>query len=101
MLSIPAACLCCYVVPSFHAWFGSCDLLCCKIIGASAKECIAVEDSKSGATAALRAGIPCIAYVGSTSGTAKQDEIGDVLTGQGVGCKVVMHHWSVTEHLVY
>jgi len=33
-------------------------------LGVKPAECVTVEDSKSGATAAMRAGIPCIGYVG-------------------------------------
>nr|GFD58950.1 hypothetical protein [Tanacetum cinerariifolium] len=35
-----------------------------KQLGVKESEAVTVEDSKSGATAAMRAGIPCIAYVG-------------------------------------
>ena len=66
----------------------------CKVIGVKPEECVAVEDSKSGATAAFRAGIPCIAYVGSYHGEKKQKEIAGVLTGPGVECKTVMYHWK-------
>ena len=55
----------------------------CKHIGVHPGECVAVEDSKSGATAAFRAGIPCIAYVGCYHGAKKQKEIAEVLTGPG------------------
>lgn len=61
-------------------------------IGVKPEECIAVEDSKSGATAAVRAGIPCIAYVGSYHGEKKQKEVAETLTK--VGCKNVMWDWS-------
>lgn len=39
-------------------------LYACKQLGVKPEECVTVEDSKSGATAALRAGIPLIGYVG-------------------------------------
>jgi beta-phosphoglucomutase-like phosphatase (HAD superfamily) len=69
----------------------------CKTIGVKPEECVAIEDSKSGATAAFRAGIPCIAYVGSYHGEKKQKEVAGVLTGPGVGCKNVMWHWKEFE----
>lgn len=69
----------------------------CKVIGVKPEECVAVEDSKSGATAAFRAGIPCIAYVGSYNGDKKQKELAGVLTGPGVECKNVMYNWSEFE----
>lgn len=69
----------------------------CKVIGVKPKECVAIEDSKSGATAAFRAGIPCIAYVGSYKGEKKQKEVAEVLTGPGVECKTVMYEWSEFE----
>ena len=69
----------------------------CKVIGVKPEECIAIEDSKSGATAAFRAGIPCIAYVGSYHGEKKQKEVAGILTGPGVECKNVMYHWKDLE----
>jgi HAD superfamily hydrolase (TIGR01509 family) len=66
----------------------------CRVIGVKPAECVAVEDSKSGATAAFRAGIPCIAYVGGYHSGKKQKEVAEVLTGPGVECKNVMWHWS-------
>lgn len=64
-------------------------------IGVKPEECVAVEDSKSGATAAVRANIPCIAYVGSYHGEEKQKEVAATLTA--VGCKTVMWHWDQFE----
>ena len=61
-------------------------------IGVEAKECIAFEDSKSGATAAVRAGIPCVAYVGSYPGEEKQKQVAKTLTD--LGCKNVMWSWA-------
>jgi beta-phosphoglucomutase-like phosphatase (HAD superfamily) len=69
----------------------------CETIGVKPEECVAVEDSKSGATAAFRAGIPCIAYVGSYHGEKKQKEVAGVLTSANVGCKTVMWHWKEFE----
>lgn len=63
-----------------------------KVIGVKPEECVAVEDSKSGALAAIRANIPTIAYVGSYEGEKKQKEIADLLTG--LGAKVVMWDWK-------
>lgn len=66
-----------------------------KVIGVKPEESVAVEDSKSGALAAIRAGIHTIAYVGSYHGEAKQKEIADLLTG--LGAKVVMWDWTEFE----
>lgn len=63
-----------------------------KVIGKTAKECVAVEDSKSGALSALRAGIPTIAYVGSYNGDARKAEMAKFL--KDLGCQVVMKDWS-------
>ncbi|OQD73452.1 hypothetical protein PENDEC_c015G06194 [Penicillium decumbens] len=57
----------------------------------SAAESVAVEDSKSGALSAIRAGIPVIAYTGSYSGDM-QKEMGERL--MEIGSKIVMTHWS-------
>ena len=64
----------------------------CKVIGKKPEECVAVEDSKSGATSAIRANIPTIGYVGSYGGSEKQKEMAEMLTGLGV--KVVMQDWK-------
>jgi len=60
--------------------------------GAEPGECVAVEDSLSGATAAVRAKIPLIGYVGSYHTEAKRQEIASKL--QQLGCKAIMHNWS-------
>lgn len=62
------------------------------------EECIAVEDSKSGATAAVRAGVATIAYVGSYHGEKKKDQVAETLLS--LGCKVVMRHWSQLEKCI-
>jgi len=68
----------------------------CKELGVKPEECVTVEDSKSGATAAMRAGIPCIAYVGvyeEEEGEKKMNEMAKTLTEQ-TKAKAVMHKWS-------
>lgn len=61
-------------------------------VGKTAAETVTVEDSKSGALSAIRAGIPTIAYVGSYNGKETQEEMAKVLTD--LGAKVVMWDWS-------
>lgn len=68
----------------------------CKELGVKPEECVTVEDSKSGATAAMRAGIPLIAYVGvyrEEEGEQKMHEMAKKLTEE---CKAtaVMYDWS-------
>ena len=55
---------------------------------------MAVEDSKSGATAAFRAKIVTIGYVGSY-----EDEEREKMRGvlRDAGCVVVMEHWREFE----
>jgi len=65
-----------------------------KVLGVSAEECVAVEDSKSGATAAFRAHIKTIGYTGSYE-PEKEEEMRKVL--EGAGCVVVMKDWSEFE----
>lgn len=60
-------------------------------LGVKAEECIAVEDSRSGAAAACRANIRTVAYVGSYNGEKKRKEIGDLLVK--TGCCRVMSDW--------
>jgi len=61
-------------------------------LGVKADQCVAIEDSKSGALAGIRAGIHVIAYVGSYPGEAKQAEMAKTLTD--LGAEVVMNDWS-------
>ena len=63
-------------------------------LGVKAEECVAIEDSKSGATAAFRAHIKTIGYVGSYE-EAEKEKMAQVLTN--AGCVVIMKHWSEFE----
>jgi beta-phosphoglucomutase-like phosphatase (HAD superfamily) len=68
----------------------------CKVLGVKPEDAVAVEDSKSGATAAMRAGIPCIGYVGVyglEDGEEKMRQMEKVLLEQ-CKCKVIMYNWS-------
>jgi len=68
----------------------------CKELGVKPEECVTVEDSKSGATAAMRAKIPLIGYVGVygiEDGKEKMDEMAKILTEQ-CGAKAIMYNWS-------
>lgn len=64
----------------------------CEVVGKKPGECVAVEDSKSGATSGIRAGIPVIGYVGSYEGKMKQKEISEMMNDLGV--KVIMEDWA-------
>jgi HAD superfamily hydrolase (TIGR01509 family) len=61
-------------------------------IGVKAGECVAIEDSKSGATAAKNAKIPLIGYVGPYPEDEKE-HMRKVLKDE-CGAIVVMEHWS-------
>jgi len=68
----------------------------CKELGVKPEECLTVEDSKSGATAGMRAGIPLIAYVGIyglEDGAEKEKKMADLLTKE-TKAKVVMYDWK-------
>lgn len=62
-----------------------------KKCGKAASETVAIEDSKSGALSAVRAGIPVIGYVGSYA-PDMQAEMSTRLTD--LGAKIIMTHWS-------
>jgi HAD superfamily hydrolase (TIGR01509 family) len=67
----------------------------CKVLGVEPGECVAVEDSKSGATAAKRAGIPLIGYVGVyllEDGKEKEEQMVKILTEE-CGAKAIMYNW--------
>ncbi|KAF2100034.1 phosphoglycolate phosphatase [Rhizodiscina lignyota] len=71
-------------------------LYACEQLGVKPEECVTVEDSRSGATAAMRAGIPLIGYVGVygiEEGKEKMDQMAKILTEQ---CKadVIMYDWK-------
>jgi beta-phosphoglucomutase-like phosphatase (HAD superfamily) len=63
-----------------------------KEIGVKPEECIAIEDSRSGATAAMRAKIPLIGYIGPYEADEK-DHMRKILTEE-CGAIYVMDHWS-------
>ncbi|KAJ3827836.1 haloacid dehalogenase-like hydrolase family protein [Lentinula raphanica] len=67
-------------------------LFACEKLGAPPITCVAVEDSKSGATSAVRAGIPMIAYVGSYETPEKRDEMAKTL--KDIGAAAVMYDWA-------
>jgi beta-phosphoglucomutase-like phosphatase (HAD superfamily) len=65
-------------------------------LGVKPSEAITVEDSKSGATAAMRAGIPCIGYVGIygiEEGKEKMDQMDKLLTEE-TKCAAIMYDWK-------
>jgi HAD superfamily hydrolase (TIGR01509 family) len=71
-------------------------LYACEQLGVKPEECVTVEDSKSGATAAMRAGIPLVGYVGVygvEEGKEKMEQMAKLLTEQ---CKAdaIMYHWD-------
>lgn len=68
----------------------------CKELGVKPEECLTVEDSKSGATAAMRAGIPLIGYVGIykiEEGEAKEKQMAKTLT-EVTEADVIMYDWK-------
>ena len=68
----------------------------CEQLGVANKDAVAVEDSKSGATAAMRAGIPLIGYVGVymlEDGKEKMEAMAKILTEE-CGAKAIMYNWS-------
>lgn len=62
-----------------------------KVLGVKPEECVAVEDSKSGATAAFRANIKTIGYTGAYE-PEEEEKMTKVLTD--AGCVVMMKDWS-------
>lgn len=65
-----------------------------KVLNVKPEECVAVEDSKSGATAAFRANIKTIGYTGSYE-PEKEEQMRKVLTD--AGCVIVMKDWKEFE----
>ena len=67
-------------------------LFACEKLGVKPGECVAIEDSKSGAKAATNAKIPLIGFVGPYEGE-EREEMTKLLTEE-CGALVVMNHWS-------
>ncbi|KAI9672653.1 MAG: hypothetical protein M1831_000088 [Alyxoria varia] len=68
----------------------------CKVLGVQPGECVAIEDSRSGATAAKNAQIPLIGYVGpyyEEGGEEKVKSMEKVLKDE-CGALAIMHHWK-------
>ena len=68
----------------------------CEQLGVKNWQAVTVEDSKSGATAAMRAGIPCIGYVGIygiEDGKEKMEQMAKVLKEQTF-CRSIMYDWK-------
>ncbi|KAF5626202.1 HAD superfamily hydrolase [Fusarium sp. NRRL 52700] len=63
-----------------------------KTMGKSARECVAVEDSRSGATSAKRAGILTVGYTGACETLEEAETLRVVL--ENAGCKFVMSSWN-------
>ncbi|KAJ9603993.1 hypothetical protein H2200_011515 [Cladophialophora chaetospira] len=61
-------------------------------LGAPASACLTVEDSMSGARAALGANLKCLGYVGSTHTYGKRIEMATYL--RNAGCVEIMWHWG-------
>jgi HAD superfamily hydrolase (TIGR01509 family) len=71
-------------------------LYACEQLGVKPEETVTVEDSKSGATAAMRAGIPCIGYVGVyklEEGEEKMKQMEKTLKEQ-CNCVEIMYDWK-------
>jgi len=65
-----------------------------QVLGKTAAECVAVEDSKSGTLSATRAGIKVVGYVGPYE-EDKRPEMEKVL--RDAGAVVIMKDWSEFE----
>jgi beta-phosphoglucomutase-like phosphatase (HAD superfamily) len=62
-----------------------------RALGRVPRECVAVEDSRSGVLAARGAGILVVGYTGCYGEGEEREEMGRVLVE--AGCAVVMEHW--------
>jgi HAD superfamily hydrolase (TIGR01509 family) len=61
-------------------------------LGATADECLAIEDSGSGVRAAVAAGITVVAYVGTLESSREQDTMARKLLD--LGAAKVMYNWN-------
>ncbi|KAF6813043.1 had superfamily [Colletotrichum musicola] len=75
----------------------------CKKLGFQPSECIAIEDSRSGATAAKNAGIPLLGYVGPYYDEEDPEEkvkAMEKLFTEELGAFDVMHDWKDFESIL-
>lgn len=63
-----------------------------EVMGRTAGECVAVEDSRSGATSANRAGILTVGYTGACEDPDEAEALCAVL--EKAGCKLIMSSWA-------
>ena len=71
-------------------------LYACEQLGVKPEETLTVEDSKSGATAAMRAGIPLVGYVGIyglEEGKEKEEQMAKTLT-EVTKADYIMRDWK-------
>lgn len=68
-------------------------LYACKELGVQPGQCVAVEDSRSGATAAKNAQIPLIGYVGPYESQDEKNVMAKMLKEE-CGALYVMYHWN-------
>lgn len=68
-------------------------LFACEKLGVKPEECLAIEDSRSGATAAMRAGINLLGYTGACHDKEEADATAKILTHD---CKAldIMSDWK-------
>ncbi|KAJ0306242.1 hypothetical protein COL516b_004697 [Colletotrichum fioriniae] len=69
-----------------------------EVMGKVSGECVAVEDSRSGATSANRAGIITIGYTGACENVDEADVLRGVL--EKAGCKLIMSNWAELSNLL-
>ncbi|GKT63337.1 HAD superfamily hydrolase [Colletotrichum tofieldiae] len=70
-----------------------------KVLGKTADECVAVEDSRSGATSANQAGIVTIGYTGACDDPEEAKALRVVL--EKAGCKLIMARWDEFPELLW
>lgn len=68
-------------------------LFACEKLGVKPEECLAIEDSRSGATSAMRAGINLLGYTGACHDKEEADAVAKILT---YDCKAldIMTDWK-------
>jgi HAD superfamily hydrolase (TIGR01509 family) len=71
----------------------------CQQLGADPANCVAIEDSRTGATAAMRAGILVIGYVGPYEDEAEREKVRKVLQEQ-CNAVAVMDDWKEFEEIL-
>ncbi|RMZ78665.1 hypothetical protein DV738_g3788, partial [Chaetothyriales sp. CBS 135597] len=63
-------------------------------LGVQPEDCVCIEDSRGGAMAAARAGIPCIGFLGSFTCPSLKEQLWTDFSEEEDGCTAILWEWN-------